>query len=558
MPYRAAGMRATLAALVLFLFAVAPVRAQAPTWAWVQSFGQYHLTRPGDSFRMEIRHAVPDSSGGAYVVGTFSDSLRLGSLPPLLGGARKKGFVGHVNGAGVWQWVQAIGGTGYNAMVALTVAPGGDVLLAGTCYPGTLVFDTTTLHTTAFATTAFVARLSAAGRWQWAVLANHAQPFGLATDGAGTIYVAGSAEGQAEFGSLRTSSGLVNPVFMARLSPTGQWIGLSQVPFYPTSPSGYVITSAELAVAADGTAYLAGYFDGRLLFDNITLVSTTPATQFDGYVACRAPTGQWRWAKQLRNQSSYGYFIKPVLDGQGNLYVAGYGSSTAVFDQTPLPSTNGSLLVSQLNPTTGGIITVNQVMDASPASMAIDSTDHLLLGCNFAGTTQFGTTTVTSNPTVGGAAVVARLQTQTQTQTWEWVKVLMTDTISAHPVVVPTGTGDVLVTGTSFGTLLLDQLPIPSPAPSTKYGFLARLTNIANGLPDEDASPTAFSLAPNPAHHTVRLTGGTGPAEVVDAVGRTVRTADLSPDTVTLDLTGLTPGLYVVRRGGVARRLVVE
>ena len=80
------------------------------------------------------------------------------------------------------------------------------------------------------------------------------------------------------------------------------------------------------------------------------------------------------------------------------------------------------------------------------------------------------------------------------------------------------------------------------------------------GLPTGLAVPT-FTLAPNPAHRTVRLTNApAGPVTLLDAVGRTVRTAAIAPGQAeaTLSVEGLPAGLYVVRAGQQARRLVVE
>ena len=50
----------------------------------------------------------------------------------------------------------------------------------------------------------------------------------------------------------------------------------------------------------------------------------------------------------------------------------------------------------------------------------------------------------------------------------------------------------------------------------------------------------------------------TEPATLFDGLGRVVRVVALSAGATTLDVRGLAAGLYVVRCGRVARRLVVE
>ncbi len=85
-----------------------------------------------------------------------------------------------------------------------------------------------------------------------------------------------------------------------------------------------------------------------------------------------------------------------------------------------------------------------------------------------------------------------------------------------------------------------------------------------NGLATDLANRTALVLAPNPARGNVRLTLGEGTrataAVVTDALGRDVRTVPLSASQRTADisLTDLRPGVYLVRVGTVARRLMVE
>ena len=80
----------------------------------------------------------------------------------------------------------------------------------------------------------------------------------------------------------------------------------------------------------------------------------------------------------------------------------------------------------------------------------------------------------------------------------------------------------------------------------------------ASLTPPSAASPV--TLFPNPATSTVRLSGAGNPtAELLDAVGRTVRTWPLEADSSNLlDLEGLPAGLYTVRCGAAARKLVIE
>lgn len=92
---------------------------------------------------------------------------------------------------------------------------------------------------------------------------------------------------------------------------------------------------------------------------------------------------------------------------------------------------------------------------------------------------------------------------------------------------------------------------------------LTVITPLGTAAPEDVAGAANFTLAPNPAHDRVRVglsaTGGTE-LTLIDATGRPVRTQPLPPGATAadLDLRGLPGGVYAVRCGARARRLVVE
>lgn len=106
------------------------------------------------------------------------------------------------------------------------------------------------------------------------------------------------------------------------------------------------------------------------------------------------------------------------------------------------------------------------------------------------------------------------------------------------------------------GTVAFGSTTITNTTASAAI-FISYLST-ATGLPESATTPT-FALAPNPAHATATLTGANAKtATLLNALGRVVRTVSLSAGAATLDVRGLPAGLYLVRAGGAARRLVVE
>lgn len=95
--------------------------------------------------------------------------------------------------------------------------------------------------------------------------------------------------------------------------------------------------------------------------------------------------------------------------------------------------------------------------------------------------------------------------------------------------------------------VVFGPLPVINPGPTATS-------------PERSAAPPALTLWPNPTRGTVQISGAAGQAlNVFDGTGRRVR--HLAPDaalTRLLDVRGLPAGIYTVRAGTKAQRLVVE
>jgi hypothetical protein len=201
----------------------------------------------------------------------------------------------------------------------------------------------------------FVVRLSAAGTWTMAARAGSApdeRGFALALDAAGNAVVTGFIGGPAAIGSsssINTSSfgsttltrvGLAD-VFVARLSPAGQWTQAVQA-----GGPGYEAPSA-IVVDAAGNATVVGFFGldynatpppsgYPISFGSTTLAS---AGQEDLFVARLNQNGQWQQALAAGGQLN-DYGIAAALAPNGDVTVGGGYTGSATF--APLFLSNGS------------------------------------------------------------------------------------------------------------------------------------------------------------------------------------------------------------------------
>ncbi len=528
--------------------AAGEAKAQAPTWAWAVSPGG------GEHIR-----TVADAAGNVYLTGRTNDTLQFGTT--LLTGGQVFMFVAKYSPNGVAQWGVKVDGSLIPR--ALAVDGSGNVYLTGDMYAASATFGATTLTNAApgvGSSDLFVAMINPTGSWQWARSVGNSYSEsgrGLAIDNSGNVIVTGEFTGYSvSFGTttLRNSNQF-SPnydVFVAKLSPTGVW----QWAVSAGGPSvGGGDHSESVGLDAGGNVYVAGYCtDSVATFGTLTLTGH----YHDAFVAKLNPTGDWQWVRGaggLRGEFADGI----AVSGAGDVYLTGrYDSPAATFGAFSLSSPGESrAYVAKLNSAgvwqwaTGSRGTIHP-----QGGIVLDGAGNTYSSGLFSTrSADFGSHTLTN--TGYQACYVARCS---PAGSWQWAVSAGGYAGGAQILGMNLmGPDDICVSGiyeratATFGTTVLPTLPNRLQ----QAAFLARLGAHGVGLP-EDAPPTPLTLTPNPAHHTVRLTGTTAPtATLLDALGRTVREWPLAASGE-LDLRGLAPGLYTVRAGTAARRLVVE
>jgi hypothetical protein len=163
---------------------------------------------------MTVGHVVFSPSGAFVVVGSFEGELRTVSTNLVAAGGGcgtgcSDGFVLDVGASGVARWAAQLGSADVDLLTSVARAPSGDVLVVGG-FAGAFTFGGGTAAERQVAglgdasestLDAFVASFSASGdpRWVSSILAADADfvaPCGVAVATEGTIYVAGSHEGE--------------------------------------------------------------------------------------------------------------------------------------------------------------------------------------------------------------------------------------------------------------------------------------------------------------------------------------------------------------------------
>lgn len=451
-----------------------------------------------------------------YVTGSFNDDAMFGAttLTSASVGARDV-FVAKLNALGAFQWAVRAGGAGSNDLgegICLTgTGATTEVYITGTL-SDTASFGTTTLISTGDADV-FVAKLNAAGTFQWATQAGGIgieEDVSIAVAGSAStadIYVTGSFESNAAFGATTLASAGQNDVFVTKLNAAGAFE-------WAVRAGGiYLDRCHSVAVTGSGTAaevYATGFLSGTANFGANTLTS---AGFSDVFVTKLNAAGVFEWASRAGSSNNNETSEDVALMGSGataEVYITGSFNGTTTFGATTLSCAGYSdVFVSKLDGTgayqwatrAGGNSTLTHEAGTSLAVVGSGAAAEVSVGGFYADSASFGFFALTNN----------------------------NDPVSGFNVA----------------------------------GFVARLGGQSpTGTAPDELQASLLTLWPNPAvSGLVRLTrpAGAVPAlvDVLDALGRRVRRAPVDADGA-LDVRGLTPGVYTVRVGAATARLVLD
>jgi hypothetical protein len=569
-----------------------PASAQPAAWQWgLQTINP----TPADGSAAIGNGVATDAAGRVYVGGVLGDNtatplatrsfVGAGTLGP-----GRCGFVAQASSAGQWAWVTAVlpvgtnsGGQSRATVTGVAVTAAGDVYASGTVEGASVQVGSQTQPLGSTGAALFVARLNSAGVCQWlqVVAMNSYAPGTLAADpSTGGVVVAGAYQGTPTFGSttLPTCSFFGSgAVFVARLNAAGLWLGAAA----STGTTG-VETGMNVAVGPTGqVAVVSSQGAGTLTFGSNSLV--VPATASQAMVVAQlSPTNQWQWAAGSSSgtvSSLFGVAYTP----SGALWVTGFGSNGTQLGTLTMATPTGSQLslagvLAQLS-STGQWGTARQVSllgsgIATLGPIAVDAAGNpIAMGIlqGNSGTVQatLDGQTITA-PASGSLFYLASLTSAGQ---WRYVAALPQPAIAggiSPSDIALDGTGSLYFTGGLRGGLTLGSSTLlgstnSSPASSgTGDALLGKLINATVLAAYSAAAIPALACFPNPARTqaTLLLPIATEASTVtlLDALGRPARTYPVPARTAStsLDLTGLAPGLYVVRYGAASGKLVVE
>jgi hypothetical protein len=209
------------------------------------------------------------ADGSTIVTGAFEGPATFGSTT-LAGTGDSDIFVAKINPSGSFSWVTQAGGTADDAGFRTSALADGSAIVEG-YFEDVASFGPFTL-TSAGEEDYFVAKVDSSGTFLWATRAggtgdDGTESWGVSALVDGSAIVSGSFENTADFGSTTLTSAGDWDVFVAKVDSSGSFLWATQ-----GGGSGED-KGWDVGTLADGSAIVAGPFDGTAAFGSTTLTS---------------------------------------------------------------------------------------------------------------------------------------------------------------------------------------------------------------------------------------------------------------------------------------------
>jgi hypothetical protein len=316
-----------------------------------------------------------DNSQNVYLTGSFNGTIVLPSNILFNQSLVSKGnsdiFLMKYNAQGSFQLGRALGGTGYDMGMAITVDPtNGDIYLAGGYSPAT----------NPSITNASIAKFTKAGTLQWNKVSGSGATIDVATDifmTAQGVYITGYFGNTIAFDNISLASNGSADIFVA---------------YYPTIDNGKAAwakrfggsdwdEAQSLRIVA-GDIYLAGTFKGTATFGQTTLHAKSGATDKDIFVSCLSLNGNPIWAQSIGSSAldyGRGNIAGPI---NNTLFYTGHYGAAFTLGASNL-SGSGNLLTKITLPSINSFYLYNATTDTQIKSLPSGSTiNYMVTGTN--------------------------------------------------------------------------------------------------------------------------------------------------------------------------------
>lgn len=562
--YRVA-LKQRLLSVILFAF-ILPVSVQAqtdePGVVWAKKF-QVSFYFAGDS--------STDASGNTYMTGAFSSMTDFGDTT-LTSAGDTDAFVVKTNKFGTVLWAERFGGGGLDSGVAITTDASGNIYTTGR-FSSTATFGSVTLTSPSTHKGLFVVKQNASGTVLWATQFSSPGTInpgdfitkGITVDSQGNVYTTGHfISNTAVFGDIslnHISEGFNSPydTFVVKQDASGQVLWAKNFgAVEETNDTNVYVASNKITVDSSDNLYITGRFGNTANFDDIAL--TGAATSGSTFLTKMSPLGDVLWAKRFgeAGTSFTANGSDVTTDTAGNVYVTGNFAGEMIVGDTTLTSYYhpdyemylDSAFVLKTDSSGEGLwaeayLNIDAGLTGSVGgSISTDVSGNMYVTGYFNGTVDFGGTVLT---TAGqGDVFVLKINSSGVV---EWAERFGSGDNDGGSYITLDAAGNMYVVGSFRGTVDFGNTTLTA-FDSAEEIFLIRISPDGT-MATEQNQLQDYKVYPNPVKDLITIelleSGTETTVEVFNLLGQKVMQTTSFYGTKTLDFSGLTAGVYLLK-----------
>lgn len=309
--------------VLLFLILVLPSYGQVAQWQW--------LKQPISNGKAQVKSIATDSKGSSYVVGFFTERIKLDSIT-LVSSGYSDLFVGKLTPSGKWAWAIAAGSSKPDQATSIALDAQGHVFVTG-AFSQQMQLGKQVLKSKG-ETDIFLAQVSPQGQWLWATSAGGTAadwPRAVTAGSTGKLLIAGQFAEEAFFDTTKVVSRGETDAFVAQCTPTGSWQWVATAGGEDNDDINAIATTTK------GDVYVTGFFSDEATFGTTHL---SGKGMDDAFVGRLNTIGHWQWAT-AGTGSNTAYGLGLVADPKGGVFITGSFNGEALFGTHHLNSNSG-------------------------------------------------------------------------------------------------------------------------------------------------------------------------------------------------------------------------
>ena len=539
------------------MISILSVNAQTPNWQWAKSAGG-----TGSAFGLIVS---TDAIGNVFMTGYFKSPTITFGTTTLTNAGSNDIFIVKYDATGNVLWAKSVGGAYDERGQSVSTDASGNVFMTGYFISPTISFGTTTLTNT-YASNLysdfFIVKYDTSGNVLWAKSAEGAYDDSgqsVSTDASGNVFITGIYYSPTiTFGTTTLTK--ANPtsnysdIFIVKYDASGNML-------WATSAEDGVFNDDGRSVSTDasGNVFIAGYFASpTITFGTTTLTNTN--SSWDIFIVKYDSSGNVLWAKSAGG-TAYDIGNSVSTDAIGNVFMTGiYYSPTITFGITTLTNANNVADIFIVKYDASGNVLWAKSAEGTWYDLSYGvCTDVIgnvfITGAFYSPTITFGTTTLT-NVNAANDIFIVKYDASGNVL---WAKSAGGTGYDEGYAVSTDASGNVFLTGNfgspniNFGTTTLTNTDTTG---SFRDIFIAKLDGTTG---TNDIKNANIKIYPNPTNNIINIEGLTknenNTIQIFDVQGKLVITKNIS-EKGTIDLSELNKGVYVIKIGEVAQRIV--